>query len=179
MITYEELKQLVHYDPYLGQFSSLEVSHSQRFYGEILGNKRKDGSVEFRLKGKLYYAHRLAVLYMTGKHPKLNVIHKDKNKSYNAWSNLEEVDRRTVLARTPTKSTKNTSGVVGVSKLRASKQWRAQIRNGGGVLNVVHTEDFIEAVAHRLAAEQCLGLANGSSAQIYMDKYVKGELDAV
>lgn len=47
---------------------------------------------------------------------------------------------------------------------------------GGKQIHIKTVHDFTEAVAHRLAAEQCLGYNscdNQSSAYLYMQKYLK------
>lgn len=58
--------------------------------GEIAGSINRDGYVLIRVYRKLYLAHRLAWLYMTGKEPKNLVDHIDRNPGNNKWDNLRE-----------------------------------------------------------------------------------------
>lgn len=86
MLTQERLQYLYEYDPETGYFH-WNVGGRKRTKGKVAGCIRKDGYVTLRVDGKLYLAHRLAFLYMTGEIPQF-VDHINLDPSYNAWRNL-------------------------------------------------------------------------------------------
>lgn len=110
MLTQSRLKELFTYDPETGLFS--------RNYGtRKVGGLTAKGYVAIYVDGKLYLAHRLAFLYMTGEWPKEHVDHKDEVRTNNRWNNLRDCTRsenfRNVGARKNSKT-----GVKGVSKCK-------------------------------------------------------------
>jgi hypothetical protein len=68
MITQERLKDLLHYDPETGFFSRPNGTPTSRV-------PTVNGYVMIMIKGKRYYAHRLAFLYMIGRWPLYEVDH--------------------------------------------------------------------------------------------------------
>jgi hypothetical protein len=127
MITQEELKQLLHYDPKTGIFKWIKTRCHLAKKGNIAGYKSKAGYVQIRIKKKLYYSHRLAFLYMTGTIPEF-VDHIDRDPTNNKWSNL-----RRCTSNQNNRNSKifitNTSNYRGVSRIKNSKKnpWSAQI----------------------------------------------------
>jgi len=88
MLTQERLKELVSYSPDTGLFTAIKNRKgSKNKTGSILGSFTKAGYIEFAIDGKNYYAHRLAVLYMTGCLPEIT-DHINRNRSDNRWTNL-------------------------------------------------------------------------------------------
>jgi hypothetical protein len=75
------------YDPETGVFRWLTPGPGKRADG-IAGAKMPTGYVHISFERKLYYAHRLAVLFMTGKMPETEVDHANGVRSDNRWSNL-------------------------------------------------------------------------------------------
>ena len=96
MLTQEELKKRMTYNPDTGVFTSNHI----RYKGKILGSAH-DGYVRITIGHKHYTAHRLAYLYMRGEFPKNLVDHKDNNRSNNQWSNLREASYTENLLNTP------------------------------------------------------------------------------
>lgn len=91
MLTQEYLKHLLHYDPETGVWTWLNPpNHNTRLKGKIAGNRRSDGYLRIRIGGQLYYASRLACLYMLGKLPDEEMDHKDRDPSNDKWINLRE-----------------------------------------------------------------------------------------
>jgi hypothetical protein len=93
------------------------------------GSHDPRGREKISIGRRLYWAHRLAWLHMTGEWPKHEIDHRDCDKSNNRFANLREATRsenernKKILSR-------NTSGVKGVSWHKRDKKWRVTIRDG-------------------------------------------------
>lgn len=98
MLTQDELKQYLHYDPLTGVFC--RVNNSRGKSGSINKSEYRVISV----KNKPYYAHRLAWLYMTGEFPKGMLDHINQIKSDNVFTNLREADKALNSKNTPVRS---------------------------------------------------------------------------
>ena len=87
--------------------------------------------------------------------PEHDIDHISRDRQDNHIENLRHVSRQCNL-RNASMRTDNTSGVTGVSWNKKLDKWNAQIFVNGKRFFLGNHEDFEEAVAHRLAAEQCL-----------------------
>ncbi len=128
-ITQFLLKSLLHYDPLTGVFTRLVSGSSAVKVGDIAGATNLSGYIQIRTCGKVYLAHRLAWLYMTGEWPKDKVDHRDGVGTNNAWSNLREATD--ALNRQNMRGAKSDSktGILGVSVKRG--RFRARISTDG------------------------------------------------
>lgn len=88
-ITQASIKSVLHYNPETGKFTWIESSRGRRA-GDEAGCTNCGGYRIIGIEGHLYYAHRLAFLYMTGRWPTNQVDHRDRNPSNNQWANLRE-----------------------------------------------------------------------------------------
>lgn len=91
-----DLGDIITYDPTTGLFKWLDVggtSHGGKKKGWFVPNNNGGGYGRIMIKGKKYYAHRLAVRLMTGFFPEKDVDHIDRNPSNNKWCNLRCCDR--------------------------------------------------------------------------------------
>ena len=111
------LHRVVIYDPELGHFYWRDT-------GERILRLR------FRIGQRLYSAHRLAWLYMTGSWPTSHIDHINGDRRDNRFCNLREA---TPAENAQNKSlySNNTSGYPGVHWDRKAQLWRAQIRVQG------------------------------------------------
>lgn len=82
-ITQETLKGLLTYNPETGVF--LWNTSKKK-----AGSENHRGYIQIGIDGKLYYAHRLAFLYMTGAMPFGIVDHRNRKKADNHWANLRD-----------------------------------------------------------------------------------------
>ena len=80
--TADELRQLLSYDLENGTFS--------RPKGKPSGYVDSHGRSVINLKGRRYYANRIAWMWVTGKWPRGRVWHKDGDPTNFKWSNLDE-----------------------------------------------------------------------------------------
>ena len=157
MITQEELKAMLHYDPETGLFTRLVKMSQNTKIGDIAGclhHKKHSGKkyLLFSIKGKLYRCHRLAFLYMTGSFPEDQVDHINWNGTDNRWCNLREViskDNQKNLR----KPIHNTSGVVGISWHKKLNKWNARIQVMRKNISLGCYVDFNDAVTARKNAE--------------------------
>lgn len=115
MITADQLRKLLHYNPDTGVFTRLVGTGKGAAVGSEAGTINKAGYRIISLKSKAYMAHRLAFLYMLGQWPSKFVDHVDRNKGNNRWVNLREADK-TQNAGNVTAHKDNKLGVKGVTK---------------------------------------------------------------
>ncbi|MCI0598713.1 MAG: HNH endonuclease [Beijerinckiaceae bacterium] len=136
-ITASELRKLLHYCPQSGNFTwltrggddRLTNSWNARYAGTIAGSvNKKHGYRYISIDGRLYLAHRLAFLNMTGALPRDDVDHVNLDRSDNRWINLREATQSQNQANTR-KPRGNTSGWKGAS--RNGSRWQAQIGVNG------------------------------------------------
>lgn len=130
-ITLARVKELVEYDPATGAFTMLTPPDASDFFkyrwaGRKLGTWNDKGYFLLRLDGRYWRAHRIAWLIMTGRMPTLEIDHIDGNRGNNRFSNLREVSHRE-NAQNLKINTRNTSGYLGVSFFKKTKQWEATI----------------------------------------------------
>ena len=118
-----ELKDTFSYDPNVGDFIRLKSPRGDRV-GKVAGATDSHGHIQIKIKGKLYLAHRLAWLYMTGSFPDHQIDHIDHNRSNNKWDNLRPVSNATNCKNRGMHS-KNTSGHVGVGYHKLIGKWMA------------------------------------------------------
>jgi hypothetical protein len=167
MITQEELKKLLHYNPDTGVFTCLKTGAQKGIIS--------DGYVRIQIKDKLHSGHRLAWLYEYGYFPENEVDHINHIRHDNRLENLRELSRA-CNARNSGNYANNTSGVRGVSWIKSRNSWAVFIRHDGRDYCIKRCKCFIEAVCHRLAAEQCLGWDKcNNSSPAY--QYVKNKID--
>jgi hypothetical protein len=95
VLTQERLKEILRYDPETGLFTRLEASkQNRRFIGTVAGSCNGKGYVFIRVEGRLYAAHRLATLYMTGEWPKAMTDHRNTITNDNRWENIRPATNR-------------------------------------------------------------------------------------
>lgn len=86
MVTQERLRYLLTYNPTSGDFY-WNVSRGRSSAGTRAGHHEKR-YVGIKIDGRLYAAHRLAFLYMTGEFPPQVVDHLNGDTRDNRWNNL-------------------------------------------------------------------------------------------
>jgi hypothetical protein len=130
-ITAERLREALHYEPATGVFTrSIRTANCVKV-GDVTGCLGARGYLDIRIDGRLYRAHRLAWLYMTGEWPKSEIDHINGIPADNRFCNLREATRSQNIAN-ERKHVDNTSGFKGVS-LKTFKsgncRWQARIIN--------------------------------------------------
>ena len=155
LITQQRLKDLVHYDRMSGKFIS-KVNRYKLKVGDNLGykSKAKRGTIYLyaMMDGRKYGLHRLAWLYEYGYHPTGHISHKDHNGLNNCISNLDDV-KQSENNRNLSISSKNSSGVTGVSWSKRVHLWRAYIGVDSKQRSLGYFIDIDDAIKARKDAE--------------------------
>ena len=86
-LTVERLRELLSYDPATGKFL-WRVGRQCMRAGAVAGATEVQGYRVIKIDGKIYKAHRLAWLYVTGEWPPEEIDHKNTDPQDNVWSNL-------------------------------------------------------------------------------------------
>jgi hypothetical protein len=125
-----ELRELFHYDPETGVFTHLQTRGKGK-KGATVGKVNMHGYVEMRVFNKLFGAHRLAFLYMTGELPVLPfmVDHINGSRSDNRWINLRIADYQQQVWNT-TAHHHNQSGLKGAWPCKTTGRWQSIIQDG-------------------------------------------------
>jgi len=151
-ITQEQLKHWLNYHPETGTFTWVNRPSNCVKIGSKAG-WQKAGYCQIRLKGRLYYSHRLAFLFMIGTFPPDAVDHINGNRTDTTWTNLRAVtsqeNRRNVAI-----SKNNTSGVLGVVWDKRKNMWLARIGINYKTKFLGYFDDFELAKYARLSAEK-------------------------
>lgn len=155
MLTQEELKKRLHYDPVSGVFTRLTKTNNVQKMGTI----DEKGRLHIGVKYNIYRAHRLAWLYVHGEWPKGDVDHIDGNPLNNAIANLRDVSRSVNMQNQRRARADSKTGLLGVYRRtdNRTKPYRAAIvpKNGKRV-NLGNFASAEAAHAAYLAAKRQL-----------------------
>lgn len=124
MITQEELKIAVTYDPETGIFTWNKKTGCKGV-GMIAGSKHHTGYIYICINHYQHPAHRFAWLYVYGKWPDGEIDHINLIRDDNRIINLRDVNRFQNMWNK--KKLKNKTGFTGVSKSKDSNRWMATI----------------------------------------------------
>lgn len=152
MITQEYLKSILHYCYLTGIFKWLKYRYGIN-PDWVAGNKTRSITyIQINIDGKIYYAHRLAWLYMTGEFPPqgMEVDHINKDKKDNRWCNLRVATRSQNQGN---RYPKFLHDLKGVCYEKASNHWSGVIVENGVSIHL-GTYEKIEhaAMAYDIAA---------------------------
>jgi len=145
-ITQKELKKLLKYDPLTGSIVWKVSFRNKINIGDTAGCLCSQGYRKIKLNQRVYAAHQLVWLYMTGVLHK-GIDHIDQNKSNNTWANLRKASC-IINGKNRKINTNNTSGFNGVCYITGRKKWKAQYRDGNKVVSLglfLKKEDAISA----------------------------------
>lgn len=130
MITADELRRLLAYDPDTGVFVWMVRPARRVTVGAVAGCTDAKGYRSIQIDGTQYYAHRLAWLHVHGVLPVADIDHINGDRSDNRMCNLRAATRVENSANRGA-NRNNTSGHKGVSWHKRDLKWRAKIAVGG------------------------------------------------
>ena len=149
ILTQDELKSLLAYDPETGVFTWLTGKRA----GHITGTTRCQGYAKITISAKMYSAHRLAWLYVYGYLPTCQIDHinhiRDDNRIFNlrlATSAQNHQNRRRI--------TKSASGFLGVTWHARDVRWQAHIETNGRSRHLGYFKCLAKAILARKQAER-------------------------
>ena len=150
MLTQDQVKSAFRYDPSTG-ILRWRIKRQGVYKGRKCNSLDADGYYRVKFNGRSYRVHRLIWLYVYGYLPEYIIDHRDQIKTNNRIENLREVSHYCSSQNRDTFKN-NTSGIKGISWIKAEKKWKVTIASTHGG----YFKTFDEAVAMRLALEQCL-----------------------
>jgi len=142
-LTQELLKEFLDYNQETGVFvwKERDVSYfklewhqkkwNTRYAGKVAGCTKPDGYKYVAIFKHLYYAHRLAWLYVYGEWPKNDVDHIDGNPSNNKISNLRDISRSLNGQNQRKAQKRSKSGLLGACWCPRDEVWVSQIFANG------------------------------------------------
>ena len=134
--------------------------------GKVIGRPDKDGYLIMRIRheGKKRYLrlHRVAWLMVYGCWPEGDIDHINHDRADNRIENLRSVTR-SINHRNMTRSTRNSSGVVGVSRL--GEKWRARFFHNGSERRVGYFSSVEDAEAALREARAKVGYHQNHGAE--------------
>lgn len=150
----ERLKRLLTYNPESGLFTWNE-SRGPAKRGAVAGSPCNKGYIVIGVDGKVYKAHRLAWLYMTGAWPSDQIDHRDEQKANNKWDNLREATNEQNCRN---RSHYNKTGYKGViptpyGKFFARTTVRGKIYQKNGFGTPEEASEWVTAVRNELHGE--------------------------
>lgn len=157
-LTVRKLREALHYSPETGVFTRLHGLGKGGAAGSV---SCVHGYMNISIGGKLYRAHRLAWLYMTGAWPKGEIDHLNGKKADNRWENLRDVSHVINMQNQRFAHCKNkSSGILGVSLDPRRNRWSSRIcvRGRTFFLGYFNTPD--EAQAAYLNAKRSMHQGN-------------------
>lgn len=156
MITAERLRELFSYNPETGEFTRLVYVSPNAQAGQVIKGCKVCNHLGIRADGKLYYAHRLAWLYVHGEFPAkgIDVDHINRDKCDNRIANLR-LASRTENNRNRRMANKNSrSGVLGIHHNQKRNVWVALITVDYETIKLGAFATKEQAVAARLDGER-------------------------
>lgn len=153
-LTADRLRAMFSYDRDTGRFTRLVRTASSQKAGDEPGGIDVHGYRVMRIGKKIYKAHRLAFLYVTGQFPPADVDHIDGNRQNNAFSNLRCVDRRTNAENHRKAHSHSKTGLIGASFNRQKAKYVAQIKTKSGLKYLGQFDSAAEAHAAYVSAKR-------------------------
>lgn len=152
------LRTVLTYNPWTGELRWLVDAGARALAGQEAGHIAKTGYLTVRLAGRLYQAHRVIWLWMTGAWPRGQIDHRDRNRLNNAWSNLRDATPRMNVENIIAARADSSTGLRGVfvDKRTSPTRYGARIRAHGKAFHLGSYPSREEAYAAYIAAKHVL-----------------------
>lgn len=155
-LTYEDAKSLLSYDKQTGVVRWRSFVNNACRDTLVAGSSAGHKYVRVRVRGRQYYAHRLAFLLVTGEWPNGFVDHIDGNKLNNSWSNLRDVSQVVNQQNIKARPAKSSDLPLGVYLPKDKRRYKAQIRVNGKRISIGYFDTAEQAGAAYLDAKRRL-----------------------
>jgi len=126
MVTVERIREVLSFEPLTGVFSWKVAPTRSVKVGDVAGNRNARGYIAIKIDRRLYMAHRLAWLYVTGEWPVAGVDHVNGSKTDNRFENLRQATHSENM-RNRGAQKNNACGYKGVYFTKKDKRWVANI----------------------------------------------------
>jgi len=139
ILTAERVLELLDYSPETGHFTWKEnvgKGAGARARGSIAGYVSSRGYRYISIDRKNVFAHKLAWIVMTGKHPHGVIDHIDGDTQNNKWSNLRDTGKVVNGLNRKKASSNSKSGVLGAAFIKSKGKYRATIRVNGRFIHI-------------------------------------------
>lgn len=156
----DAIRQVLHYDNLTGIFTRKVPSRIQKV-GDVAGTRVKSSTkpgkfyIRVGVLGRYFWAHRLAVAWVTGQWPTYEVDHADQNSENNAWDNLVEATKKE-NSKNLGKYRNNTSGFPGIA-VRPNGKYMARIMSNKKSISLGDWDTVDEAMLARDTAKKIYG----------------------
>lgn len=155
MITLEQARDALKYDPKSGEFRWRETRNGRALKGALAGVIHPNGYHYIRIGARSYMGHRLAWLLHYGEWPVGDLDHRNGKPADNRIGNLRPATDRT-NARNRGLRKDNLVGLKGVTE--TAHGWRARIRVDGRLLHLgYHASKNLAHAAYCRAARKYFG----------------------
>lgn len=180
-LTLDLAKEIFSYDRNTGDLIRIIKTGPNCTLGPIR-TADSNGYYKVEFNYKKYLVHRVVWLLEFGYFPENQIDHINRDRTDNRVCNLRQVSPQ-CNARNCSLRKDNTSGFRGIRWNSTKSRWVVTIskRKENGLCRTTQvgsSEDFTEAVALRLAVEQCMGWPGCHSfteAFVYIERHVKGD----
>lgn len=128
--TQEELKAMYHYDPETGLFTHL-VRRGKGRIGATVGKSDVYGYIQMRVYNRLFKAHQLAHLYMTGEFVQrpYSIDHINGVRDDNRWCNLRKATHHEQVWNSSAHH-RCKSGLKGAWPCKTTGRWQSLLTDG-------------------------------------------------
>jgi hypothetical protein len=156
-LTHDDVRRALDYDPETGVLTwrtraDRDHSWNMRFSGEVAGNITNKGYRMLQMSAGPFLAHRLIWLWMTSEMPSGQIDHINGDRSDNRWCNLRlATNSQNQMNRAL--SSKNVSGVKGVTWNKKQKTWVAHLTVNEKQMHLGQSRSLEIAVKLRRDAE--------------------------
>lgn len=140
------LKTLLSYDAETGEFVWLAGTRC----GHRAGTTNRSGYRQIEIAGRLYYAHRLAWLYMTGGWPPNVIDHQNGVPGDNRWTNIRSATHTQNSVNRRAKPSRK-GGLRGAFYRERAKRWQGYVIVNGRHLHLGYFDTAEEAHAAHMA----------------------------
>lgn len=131
MIDATTLRSVLDYNPITGVFVWKVRSSARTYPGDVAGCKDKEGYRVIKFQRRVYFAHRLAWLYVYGEWPKAKTDHINGDKADNRIDNLRDVTQSQNMQNQYRAMKNSRTGYLGVCTTEYANKFDAVINING------------------------------------------------